>query len=386
MSALAGKLIVLAAGGTGGHVFPAEALAVELAGRGFRLALVTDARGRAIHVNDRQVDMHRIAAGGIAGKGLWRRVQGVLSLGLGAVQAFGLLGRLAPSAVVGFGGYASFPTMIAAILRGLPTAIHEQNAVLGRANRLLAKRVRRVATSFPATAGVPAGVAALTARTGMPVRPAVAAARIEAPTRPPTADGPFNLFVIGGSQGARIFADVVPAAVARLPEDLRRRLVVVQQCRAEDLERAGAAYRALGIAAELSPFFDDAPQRMAAAHVVISRAGASTVAELAALGRPAILVPYRFAADDHQAANARAVVDAGAGWLMGETDFTPEALAERLARLFADPAALAACAARAAAFARPDAARALADVVAAILSSSRPPAGGGAPPNRSAPS
>lgn len=382
MSALAGKLIVLAAGGTGGHVFPAEALAVELAGRGFRLALVTDARGRAIHVNDRLVDTHRIAAGGIAGKGLWRRVQGVLSLGLGAGQAFGLLGRLAPSAVVGFGGYASFPTMLAAILRGLPTAIHEQNAVLGRANRLLAKGVGRVATSFPATVGAPADVA----RTGMPVRPAVAAARIEAPTRPPAADGPLNLFVIGGSQGARIFADVVPAAVARLPEDLRRRLVVVQQCRVEDLERAGAAYRALGIAAELSPFFDDAPQRMAAAHVVISRAGASTVAELAALGRPAILVPYRFAADDHQAANARAVADAGAGWLMSETDFTPEALAERLAQLFADPAALAACAARAAAFARPDAARALADVVAAILSSSRPPSGGGAPPNRSAPS
>lgn len=382
MSALAGKLIVLAAGGTGGHVFPAEALAVELAGRGFRLALMTDARGRAIHVNDRQVDTHRIAAGGIAGKGLWRRVQGVLSLGLGAAQAFGLLGRLAPSAVVGFGGYASFPTMIAAILRGLPTAIHEQNAVLGRANRLLAKRVRRVATSFPATAGAPADVA----RTGMPVRPAVAAARIDAPYRPPAADGPLHLFVIGGSQGARIFADVVPAAVARLPEELRRRLVVVQQCRAEDLERAGAAYRALGIAAELSPFFDDAPQRMAAAHVVISRAGASTVAELAALGRPAILVPYRFAADDHQTANAGAVVDAGAGWLMGETDFTAPALAERLAQLSADPDRLAAAAARAAAFARPDAARALADVVAAILSSSRPPSGGGAPSGRSAPS
>jgi UDP-N-acetylglucosamine--N-acetylmuramyl-(pentapeptide) pyrophosphoryl-undecaprenol N-acetylglucosamine transferase len=362
----AAGLIVLAAGGTGGHLFPAEALAAELAGRGFRLALVTDARGRPIALHGGEVATHRIAGGGLAGKNPWAQAKAALGLGLGLAQAFALLGRLRPPAVVGFGGYASFPTVLAAMLRGLPTAIHEQNAVLGRANRLLAGRARRIATSFPATRGLPKGAEARAVCTGMPVRPAVAALAGQ-PYRTPEAGHPVLLLVIGGSQGARVFADVVPSAVARIPEDLRRHLRIAQQSRPEDLERTRKAYAAMNVAVDVAPFFADAPERMTAAHLVIARAGASTVAELAVLGRPAILVPYRYAADDHQSANARALADAGAAWVLAEADFTPEALASLLVRRLADPPGLARAAARAHALARPDAARALADAVAGLI-------------------
>ncbi|OHC82312.1 MAG: UDP-N-acetylglucosamine--N-acetylmuramyl-(pentapeptide) pyrophosphoryl-undecaprenol N-acetylglucosamine transferase, partial [Rhodospirillales bacterium RIFCSPLOWO2_12_FULL_67_15] len=259
-----------------------------------------------------------------------------------------------------------FPTVLAAILRGLPTAIHEQNAVLGRANRLLARRVRRIATSFAATRGLPQATEARVVRAGMPVRPQVAALAGK-PYQAPTAGNPVSLLILGGSQGARIFADVVPAAVARTPEDLRRHLRIAQQCRPEDLERTREAYANMNVAAELAPFFADAPERMAAAHLVIARAGASTVAELAALGRPAFLVPYRYAADDHQSANARALADIGAAWAIAEADLTPETLAGLLVRRLADPPGLARAAGLARTLARPDAARALADIVAALI-------------------
>ncbi|MEK7245242.1 MAG: undecaprenyldiphospho-muramoylpentapeptide beta-N-acetylglucosaminyltransferase [Pseudomonadota bacterium] len=362
----AGGLVVLAAGGTGGHLFPAEALAAELSGRGFKLALITDARGRPLALAGGPVDTHRIAGGGLAGKSPWAQARAVFGLGFGAAQALALLGRLAPRAVVGFGGYASFPTVLAAILKGLPTAIHEQNAVLGRANRLLARGRVRVATSFAATQGLPRGTEARAVCTGMPVRPQVAALAGQ-PYRAPTAGNPVSLLIIGGSQGARIFADVVPAAVARTPEDLRRHLRIAQQCRPEDLERTRKAYANMNVAAELAPFFADAPERMAAAHLVIARAGASTVAELAALGRPAFLVPYRHAADDHQSANARALADIGAAWTIAEAGLTPETLAGLLVRRLADPPGLARAAGLARTLARPDAARALADTITALI-------------------
>ena len=361
-----GGLVVLAAGGTGGHLFPAEALAAELSSRGFKLALVTDARGHSLARAGGDMGTHRIAGGPLAGKSPWARAGAVFGLGLGTVQAFALLGRLGPSAVVGFGGYASFPTVLAAMLRRLPTAIHEQNAVLGRANRLLARGVGRVATSFAATQGLPRATAAGAVRTGMPVRPQVAALAGQ-PYRAPEAGNPVALLILGGSQGARIFADVVPAAIARVPEDLRRHLRVAQQCRPEDLERTRAAYAAIAVAAELAPFFADAPERMARAALVIARAGASTVAEIAALGRPAFLVPYAHAADDHQSANARALADIGAAWTIAEADFTPENLAALLVRRLADPSGLARAANLARTLARPDAARALADAVAALI-------------------
>lgn len=356
------RLIVLAAGGTGGHVFPAEALAAELARRGRPLALVTDRRGGGYGGTLGGIETHRIRAGGIAGKRLTARIESVVELGLGTLQARALLGRLKPAAVVGFGGYASVPTMMAATWAGLPTAIHEQNAVLGRANRLLAPRVSRVALSIDGTRAVPEAALGRCVLTGMPVRPAVIAAR-NTPYSPITNGGPINLLVTGGSQGARVLSDVVPAALGMLDGGLKRRLRVTQQCRAEDLERVARAYELAGIQADLASFFDDIPGRLAAAHLVVCRAGASTVAELTAVGRPAILVPYPHAIDNHQQANAQAVDEAGAGWLIAEDVFTADRLASRLASLFATPVHLAHAAAAAARIGRPDAASALADMV-----------------------
>jgi UDP-N-acetylglucosamine--N-acetylmuramyl-(pentapeptide) pyrophosphoryl-undecaprenol N-acetylglucosamine transferase len=368
MSAAARSLIVLAAGGTGGHMFPAEALAAELLGRDFDLALVTDRRGGGFRGALAAVQTHRIRAGGIAGKNFAARLKSAPDLAIGTLQARRLLKALTPGAVVGFGGYASVPTMLAAGFAGFKTAIHEQNAILGRANRLLASRVQRIATSFEHSQGVSAAVGSKLVHTGMPVRPTIAAAR-ERPYPTLAGDGPVCLLVLGGSQGARVLSEIVPAAVARLGEGLRRRLHIAQQCRSEDLTGARAAYDALGIAVELATFFDDVPDRLAAAHLLIARAGASTVAELTAVGRPAILVPYPFAIDDHQTANAHAIDEAGAGWLMPQPAFTPEALAARLESLLAVPAILEKAAACARAAGRPDAAQRLADMVSALVSS-----------------
>ncbi len=372
MTAPRAHLVVLAAGGTGGHVFPAEALAAELAGRGVRLALVTDRRGSALGGSLGAVETHRIRAGAIAGKGMVARLRNTPELAWGIVQARALLKRLAPDAVIGFGGYASVPTMLAAGFAGLRTAIHEQNAVLGRANRLLARRVGRIATSFEVAEGLPPDAAGKVTRTGMPVRPEVAAMR-ERPYPTLAGDGPVHVFVLGGSQGARVFSDVVPAAVGLLAETWRRRLRISQQCRPETQEDTRGAYGKLGVEAELFPFFADVPGRLVAAHLIIARAGASTVAECTAVGRPAILVPYPFAIDDHQTVNARCVDKAGAGWLMPQHAFMPEALAARLESLFGRPAALERAAGCARAAGRGDAAARLADLVFQLLPSNGEP-------------
>lgn len=374
MSAPANPLIVLAAGGTAGHVFPAEALGRELLGRGCRVALITDQRGGARGEFLAGADTYRIKAGGLAGKGIAARLRGGLDLALGTWQARRLLARLKPAAVIGFGGYASVPTMVAASLGGHCTALHEQNAVLGRANRVLAGRVKRIATSFSDCQFVPR--ADRVVHTGMPVRAAVLAMR-ERPYVPPVEDGTIRLMVVGGSQGARVFSEVVPAAIGLLPESLRRRLAIVQQCRPEDLDAATAAYRAGGIAADLKSFFDDIPERLAAAHLLIARSGASTVAEMLAVGRPAILVPYPHAIDDHQSFNAHAVAEAGGGWLMPQDGFTAPALAARLESLLAVPATLERAAAAARAVGRPDAAVRLADMVMELMN-----CGGDAQPGR----
>lgn len=363
-------LIVLAAGGTGGHVFPAEALASELADRGCRLALVTDRRGGGYGGRLGEVETHRIAAGGIAGKNLAAKMMSAAELAWGTWQARGLLKRLAPKVVVGFGGYASVPTMLAASLLGIPSALHEQNAVLGRANRLLASRVRRIATSFAETRALPepghgAGKVKVV-HTGMPVRAAIAARR-DTPYPSLAGDAPIRILVLGGSQGATILSTVVPEAVARLSGALRPRIRVVQQCRAEDLDKVRATYAANGIEAELSTFFDDVPERMAAAHLLIGRSGASTVAEATAIGRPAILVPYPHAIDDHQTANAHAVDEVGAGWLIAQDAFTPAYLAERLDSLLGLPAILTKAAENARRAGRPEAVKRLADMVFDLL-------------------
>ncbi|MGC2855711.1 undecaprenyldiphospho-muramoylpentapeptide beta-N-acetylglucosaminyltransferase [Novispirillum sp. DQ9] len=357
-------LIVLTAGGTGGHVFPAEALAAELLERGLRLALVTDDRGNRWGGTLGSLETYPVAASQMLGRGILGKLKGVFTLTRGTMQAKALFKRLRPAAVVGFGGYASVPAVAAAVTGGLPVLLHEQNAVLGRANRLFAGKVSRIATSYEQVAALPAGAA--TVRTGMPVRPAIRALA-DAPYAPPAGDGPVRVLVLGGSQGARVFTDVLPAAFAALPEVLRARLDIAQQARPEDVERARAAYAAAGLRAIVQSFFDDVPERLAACHLLIGRSGASTVAEVTVARRPSVLVPYPFAADDHQTANARAVAAAGAGWLVGQEGFDAAAVAALLADLLAAPERLAKAAEAAHTFALPDAAARLADAVLDLL-------------------
>lgn len=365
MSAAATSPILLAAGGTGGHMFPAEALATALLARGRRVVLVTDRRGQGFGDRLPEVEVRRISAAALAGRRLADRLGGLARLALGYLEARRIVRAAAPALAVGFGGYASVPTVLAAAHARVPVLLHEQNAVMGRANRLLAPRASRIATCFDRVAGLPQNAEARAAVTGNPVRPAIAALH-DAPYAAPQAGGPLELLVVGGSQGARIFSQVVPAAIERLQPAERARLRLAQQCRPEDIEAVGTAYARLGFAAELKPFFADMAGRLKRLHLVIARSGASTVAELQAAGRPSILVPYRFAADDHQAANARAMAEAGAAWVMAESQFTPEALAERLTALLAEPGQLAAAAGKARALGRPDAAARLADLAEAL--------------------
>lgn len=354
--------IVIATGGTAGHFAPAEALAAELIARGRRVVLMTDARaakrGLGVFAG---YEHYVIAGGGIAGRGPARALIAAGAMLAGVTQARRLLGRLEAAAVAAFGGYPSVaPVLAARLVRPRPAVVlHEQNAVLGRANRFLARRADVLALSLPETSRVPPGIK--TVLTGNPVRRAIVAHDYAPP------GDTLRLLVLGGSLGARVFSDVVPAALAALPEAFRARLSVAQQCRAEDIARVRDAYAASGIAAELASYFDDVPARLAAAHLVIARAGASTVAELAAAGRPSILVPLPGAIDDHQSGNARALASAGAAWVMPQPSFTPDALSARLGELFNDKASLAAAAASARASARPDAASHLADAVLALV-------------------
>jgi UDP-N-acetylglucosamine--N-acetylmuramyl-(pentapeptide) pyrophosphoryl-undecaprenol N-acetylglucosamine transferase len=325
---------------------------------------LSDARADAFAGPLAGVHVHRVRTGRLGG-GPIRDARALAELAAGAMQAGRLLRRLSPAGVIGFGGYPSVPTMLAAAFLGLPTVIHEQNAVLGRANRLLASRMRYIATGFPSIDGLRPADRARATCTGNPVRPAVLAAG-EAGYLPPPARGPIELLVLGGSQGARIFSEIVPPALAALPAPLRTALRVSHQARAEDLAAAARRYAEAGVAAELDSFFADVPRRLGRAHLVISRAGASTVAELAAVGRPALLVPYPYAADDHQTANARAFAQAGGGWVVPQADLAPGMLAGCLGQLFADGASLTAAAQRASRFGRGDAARRLALLALAL--------------------
>ncbi len=357
--------IVLATGGTGGHVFPAQALARVLQERGHRLVLVTDVRGGSYGGLLDNLETYRIRAAGISGRGLIARISAVLQLGLGLLQARRLLRRLRPRCVVGFGGYPSVPTMVAAAQLGFRTVIHEQNAVLGRANRVLAPRADRIATAFDTTAMLRDADRARAVRTGNPVRSEViASAR---PYVAPAADGPIEILVVGGSQGAAIFGEIVPPALIGLPESPRRRLRIAQQCRKDTLDGVRAAYAGAGLEVELAPFFADIPARLARAHLVICRSGASTVAELTAAGRPAIMIPYPHAIDDHQRENAARLCDAGGGWMMPQDSLTAAGLAALVRSLLDTPDRLASAAACAARTGTPDAAARLADIVCALI-------------------
>jgi UDP-N-acetylglucosamine--N-acetylmuramyl-(pentapeptide) pyrophosphoryl-undecaprenol N-acetylglucosamine transferase len=352
---------VLAAGGTGGHLFPAEALASELLAGGRSVNLVCDDRTDGFGGRIPGVEVYRVRAGRLGGSPR-DAVYGLAGLAHGVVQARRLLRRLAPAGVIGFGGYPSVPTMLAARYLGLPTIVHEQNAILGRANRLLAPQAQRIATGFPSTAGLRPADRARAVYTGNPVRPPILAIAAASYTSPGS-DSPIELLVLGGSQGARALSEVVPPALAALPAGLRGMLRVGQQVRLEDLAAVAEIYRRSGIAADLSSFFDDVPTRLARTHLAICRAGASTIAELAACGRPAVLIPYPHATDDHQTVNARAFAEAGGGWFVPQSILSPEELARRLEHLLADGAALTAAAARAASFGRRDAARHLTRLV-----------------------
>lgn len=365
MSAASQHRFVIAAGGTGGHFFPAEALAAELLRRGHRIALMTDARSGGLNSPVFEgCERFVLAGAGLAGRGLLRAGRAALALARGTWQARRILAREKAAAIVGFGGYPSVaPVLAARLLWARPViAIHEQNAVLGRANRLLGRAADLLALGHADTARIPAGMH--TEFTGNPVRPAIMALAGQGYA---AATGAINVLVLGGSLGARIFSDVVPPALAALPAPLRARLCVTQQTRSEDLDRVQSAYAQSGITAELAPFFDGIAARLAAAHLVIARAGASTVAELATAGRPAILVPLPSAIDDHQSANARALSDTGGAWTIAQPAFTAPALAALLGDLFTDPHCLADAARHSAACGRPDAAARLADAVERLV-------------------
>ncbi|CAH2599485.1 UDP-N-acetylglucosamine--N-acetylmuramyl-(pentapeptide) pyrophosphoryl-undecaprenol N-acetylglucosamine transferase [Rhodovastum atsumiense] len=355
------RLIVIAAGGTGGHFFPAEALAAALSGRGHRIALMTDARSGGLDSPSFAGGERFVLRGaGIAGRGAWRGLQAVGQLAAGTLQARGILARLDAAAVVGFGGYpAVAPVLAARLLRRRPRVLlHEQNAVLGRANRVLARLADGLALSHAPTSRLPRGVR--TTLTGNPVRPAVAALAGHPYAAP---EGVFRLVVIGGSLGARVFSDIVPAALRALPATTRARLHVTQQCRSEDLDRVRAVYNSIGIVFDLQPFFADIAGLLSQAHLVVARAGASTIAELGVIGRPAVLVPLPGAIDDHQTENARALVAAGGAWMMPQSEFGAETLAQRIETLLAAPAILSRAAQAAAGCGIADAASRLADLV-----------------------
>ncbi len=354
--------VLITAGGTGGHMFPALALAHELRRRGQAVAVVTDDRGARYLPED--LPGHVIRAGSPSG-GLRQRLQGLAALAAGTFDAWRLVRRLRPRAAACFGGYASVPAALAARLAGLPLLLHEQNAVFGRANRLLARFAKVIALSFVATSSVPEQGQARLVVTGNPVRPGFAADPVG--YRAPEGSETFRILVIGGSQGARIFSDVMPAAVVLLPEALRARLSIEQQCRPEDLARVADAYRAHGIRAEVTGFFTDMPAHLAKAHLIVSRAGASSLTEIMAVGRPAILVPYAAAADDHQRANAEALAREGGAVRIVQAAFTPTALAAELTALAAAPERLEAMAQVARATFRADAAALLAEAVLGLV-------------------
>lgn len=358
--------IVLAAGGTGGHVFPAEALARELLGRGVPVVLITDKRGSRFG-DDVSIPIHRVHARN-PGNNIFGMIRAVGAMAVGAFQANYILKKIRPAVVVGFGGYPSLPTLCAAARLGIPIVLHEQNAIMGRANRALLSRATMVATSFPQMTKMPDNYQHLTVHTGNPVRPIFAALR-STPYNAPTIDGdePIRLLVFGGSQGARIFGHVVPRALALLPEQFRRRLMVTQQCRPENIESARAAFAGAGIEAELSTFIHDMPERMAASHLVICRSGGATVAELTAIGRPAILAPLPYGHAGEQFANAEIIAAAGGAWIMPDAALTPESLAKRLEALFALPINMAKTAAAARAWGNITAADKLADCVLEIV-------------------
>ncbi len=330
---------VLAAGGTGGHLLPAFALATELDRRGHHVALVTDERGAKIPGKPAFLPAHVLPAGRL-GKNPIALAKGLAAIWRGRAMALRLFESFQPSCVVGFGGYPALPALLAARSARIPTVIHEQNAVLGRVNRLLAKRVDAIATAYMEVERLDPKLWGKVHRVGNPVRAEVLALRGE-PFPPFSEDSLFRVLVTGGSQGASVLSEVVPDGLAMLPPALRHRLQVTQQCRPEDIEAVRARYAGHEIPAELGTYFEDMASRLAETHLFIGRSGASTIAELTAVGRPAILVPLPIATDDHQAVNAREMVKAGGARAIRQSGFTPKELAKQIQTMALNPTSLA---------------------------------------------
>ena len=359
------KHYVLAAGGTGGHMVPAAALAEELTRRGHRVALVSDARGVRFPGLFENVQTHVLPAGRFQMKKPQGWASAVREMWRGRAMARELYRTFKPAAVIGFGGYPAFPALLAAFAEKIPTAVHEQNAVLGRVNRVVAGKVDAIATSYKTTERLSAKHEHKVHLVGNPVRDAVLALRAK-PYPLLEEDGIFRVLVTGGSQGASILSQVVPDGLAMLPVTFRRRLQVTHQARIEDIDAVRAQYAEHQIPAELATYLPDMPEQLAWAHLVIARAGASTIAELTAAGRPAILVPLPGATDDHQTANAREITKAGGARTIPQPEFTAVELAKQMQKLGLDPAALENAAARAKSVGRPTAVSDLADLVESL--------------------
>lgn len=354
--------IVLSAGGTGGHLFPAEALAEELLGRGHDVTILTDKRGEAFKSLGDRVRVHTVSAATLK-PGLLTKIKAVFDMARGILQSMSLLRRIKPDVVVGFGGYPSFPGVFASQVLHIKNVLHEQNAILGKANLFLADHASSIAASFPGTRGIKDKNQAKTSITGNPVRKSVVGVR-DVPYQSPERD--IRILITGGSQAASIFSDIIPKAVALLPEDLRARLDIMHQARPADVDRTESAYRETNVRAEIKPFFNDMAARLEKCHLFIGRSGASTVTELAVAGRPAIYVPLRHA-DMQQKYNAETVTNQGGGWMIMQEDFTPEKLSALLVEFVHNPAILEKSAACAKKCGQPDGASRLADLVEKTL-------------------
>jgi len=358
--------IIISAGGTGGHMTPAQALAADLLSRGYDVEVITDQRGARFKPIFGDVPFHVLRAGTL-GAGIRGKVGGLFNLAIGIFQASALLKRLKPSVVIGFGGYPSFPAVYAAQRQKIPTVIHEQNAIIGKANLMLADKAERIALSLPLMRGLDADQQVRTVITGNPVRPSIAALYSK-PYPKLEANGELRILIMGGSLGARVFSRVIPDALVQLSPDYKKRLHIVQQCRAEDLEAARKAYAENGIKADLATFFDDVDDQLEKAHLFIGRSGASTVAEIAAAGRPAIFVPYPHHKDQQQKMNAESLADAGGAWLMTESGFSADTLLARIEAFLQNPETLFRAAEKARSCGKPDAARKLGNLVIALTS------------------
>lgn len=360
------QVVLISAGGTGGHMSPAASLAANLRARGLSIILVTDPRGQKyISMFPSETPVYVIQAGTL-GSGIMGKIKGLINLTIGLFKARNLVSKLKPSLIVGFGGYPSVPAVWAGQAKKIPTIIHEQNAIIGKANSFLAPRAARIALSIPESRGLDKAETLRAVVTGNPVRPEIVALHSQG-YDVPRPSGELRILVMGGSLGATVFSDVVPQTLAQLTSEYRKRLNIVQQCRQSDIEKVRDIYEQTGIKAELATFYNDIADKLAWAHLVIARSGASTVAEVTSAGRPSIFVPYPHHKDQQQKMNADAVADGGGAWVMTESGFTQEALLARIETFLQSPETLARAAQNAHAFGKPEAAQKLGDLVLAVI-------------------